>query len=871
MKKTLKITGIIIGLILLLLALTPFFLKGTIEDLLKKNINKNINASVSWEKLDISLLRSFPDAAVIITDFSIVNKGKFSGDTLASGSKLQLDMEVKQLFKNDKKSIVVDALYLYDALINIQVDSLGNTNYNIAKSSEDNHLDSEDETLKKTDFSFALNHYEINNSRINYHDASSKKFLTLTKFNHHGNGDFSLDVSELDTKTSTLASFKLDNTEYLSNNSIVLDAAFQLDLKNQKYTFLENQIKINELPLHFDGSIQLNEEHTNLDLTFKTPSSDFKNFLAVIPKEYVKNLDGVTTTGNFSINGKVNGTVDETYIPKMDIQVVSNNASFKYPDLPKTVKNISLNIQLKNNTGLLTDTYLQIGNMSFKIDEQIFKANGNIKHITDNALIDLALKGTFDLANIEKVLPVNLEQDLKGIFNADLQTTFDMQSIDKEQYQNIKTDGIITLSDFIYTNPSFKNPLYVNRAKVTMTTDKITLNTLKASSGQTDVNAFGDIQNLIPWIMSKQDLKGQFKVTSDTFNVNDFMIAEVSNSKINTSNNNNEAISEEEVVKIPNFLNATLDFSAKKVIYDNLELTNTSGNVKIVDETAQLSNVTSKILGGSVAFSGDVNTKEDTPVFNMDLDLQKIGIDESFQKLSILKYIAPIANALEGSLSTKLSLKGKLNTNLTPNLATLKGNALAKIPAAKVTTEKTPLLSKLNHELNFLNLDKFSLNDISTAVSFNDGKIEVKPFHFKIEEIKVIASGSHGIEKNLDYKLMMDIPAKYLGSDITHLLSKLDPKEREKMSISVPVGVSGSFTNPKIAFNTKDAVKDITQRIIAKQKETLVNKGTDILKDIIGEKEQPKEGQKPNNTTEKATEVVKDVFNGIFGKKNKKD
>jgi hypothetical protein len=54
----------------------------------------------------------------------------------------------------------------------------------------------------------------------------------------------------------------------------------------------------------------------------------------------------------------------------------------------------------------------------------------------------------------------------------------------------------------------------------------IRLNNFEATSGQTDINATGTIRNLIPWIMEKQDLKGNFLVNSNTFNVNDFMSSE---------------------------------------------------------------------------------------------------------------------------------------------------------------------------------------------------------------------------------------------------------------------------------------------------------------------------------------------------------
>ena len=108
-------------------------------------------------------------------------------------------------------------------------------------------------------------------------------------------------------------------------------------------------------------------------LTFKTPSSDFKNFLAVIPETYVKQISDVKTTGDFTVNGMLKGIVDSTHIPMMDIKVASDNASFKYPDLPKSVQNITIDAQLKNETGLVEDTYLNIAKLTFTIDGKPFR------------------------------------------------------------------------------------------------------------------------------------------------------------------------------------------------------------------------------------------------------------------------------------------------------------------------------------------------------------------------------------------------------------------------------------------------------------------------------------------------------------------
>lgn len=879
MKKALKIFGIILGLILILLIAAPFIFKGSLEKILKNSIDQNINANVSWEELDLSLFSSFPDASLIVKNFSVVNRAPFEGDTLASGKSLSLDMGIIQLFKSE--NIKIDALKLDGTFLNIKIDSLGNTNYVIAIK-DDAPILNEEET--SSGFTFELEKYEIENSRINYFDESSKIYLTLSNIQHEGSGDLSAEVGQLDTYTEALASFKMEDTEYLSNNSISLDAIFNLDLVNQKYTFLENEAKINELPLTFEGYVKLNEDNNEVDITFKTPSSDFKNFLAVIPETYVKQISDVKTTGNFTVNGVIKGIVDSIHIPTMDIKIASENASFKYPDLPKTVKNITIDAQLKNETGLLKDTFLNIPDLTFKIDGEPFRMNGSIKNITENPFVNLEMQGTLNLANIEKVLPVEIEQNLSGIFKADVVANFDMESVENEQYQKIDARGNASLSNFTY-DAGFKKDLKISDARLTLQPGVFTLKELNATTGQTDIKASGNIKNLIPFLVSNQELKGNFDVTSNTFNVNDFMVAETSltESKSGEKGETSKKVTNEEAIKIPGFLDATLNFKANKVIYDNLELKNAKGVASIKNEAITISNFTSDIFGGNIALDGNVSTKTDVPTFAMKLDLSKIDIEESFEKLEMFQYLMPIAKALQGTLNTKFEFNGKLTSDLSPILSSLGGTALAQVLTAEVNSENTPLLSALSDKIAFLNLDKLNLQNLKTNLVFKDGDIVIKPFNFDVKGIDVAVSGTHGLDKSIDYNVTMDVPAKYLGGEITKLLQKLDPKEANLMSVALPIVLKGTFNNPQVSLNAENAINKLTQELIAKQKDKLINQGTDILSGILGggtktdststntqKQDTIQQNSQQQNTQQQNTKVIKDILGGILGGKKKK-
>ncbi|MBE7641063.1 AsmA family protein [Salegentibacter sp. BLCTC] len=888
MKKAFKIIGIALLAIVIILVAAPFLFESQIKDYVRKTANNSVDAQIEFSDIGLSLFRNFPQATVVIENFSVINNEPFKGDTLAIGEEAQLEMSIKELFKGADEPKILDNIKINNTYLNIKVDSLGNANYDIAI--EDTTTTTGDST--STGFSLDLKHYEINNSRVKYLDEGQNLLLDVEELNHQGTGDFSLATSELDTKSNALVSLDFDGVNYLNRNKVALDAVIQMDLENMRYTFLENKATINQLPLTFEGFVQVNENNNEIDLSFQTPSSDFKNFLAVIPETYAKNIENVETSGNFIVNGKIQGIVDETYIPKMDIKVSSDNASFKYPELPKSVQDINIDLQVLNETGILEDTYLTFDDVTFRIDQDKFATNGSVKNLMGNMLIDMSLQGTLNLANLYKAYPLELEQELNGILTADVTTQFDMNSIEKEQYQNVKSNGTASIRNFSYKSPEIPNEVKIAKATMNFNQGNVRVPELKLSTGQTDISATGNIENLMGFLFTDQNLKGNFKVNSDVFAINDFMIAETETEAETGAEETgalNSAQATKEAVKIPSFLDTELAFAVNTVIYDNLKLKDAKGSIILRDETATLQNISTNIFGGNIALTGNVSTKGTTPTFNMDLALNALNIAESFNGLEMLQGLAPVAQALQGKLQTNLKLNGNLNEDLTPQLSTLAGNALAEILTAEVNPEKLALLSRLDQQLDFINLSDLDLDKLKTKLTFNDGMVQIEPFSFNVKGIDVKVSGSHGFDMNMDYTLALDVPAKLLGSQVGNALSKLSGDELQNMMVALPIGLKGTFQNPQININMQQAVSNLTQRIVEKQKEDLKDRGKDAIKDIInkqigGNQQQqtdsiasqdstqtqtPKTEDKPKSQEEQVKDAAKDILGGIFGKKKK--
>ncbi|MCK0122901.1 AsmA family protein [Gelidibacter sp. F2691] len=884
MKKFFKITGITLAILIVLLIALPFVFQSQIKGMVKNFINQNLNANVEFSDVSLSLFRSFPQAHVEVSDLVITNFEPFKDETFATAKNLNFTMSVKELFKTSDDPIIVNSININEALLTLKTDAFGNVNYDIVKESEI----TQDST---SSFSFDIQDYSIKRSAVTYIDIPGDLQFYVTELNHTGKGTFSNAISELDTKSEANVSLTMDSINYLNNNHVTLDALIDLDLNAQKYTFKENSALINQLPVTFDGFVQILEEGQLIDLSFKNTGSSFKDFLAVMPAVYAKNLDNVETTGNFNVNGIIKGKVTETTIPTLDISISSDNASFKYPDLPKRVENIVIDTKIKNETGNADDTYVAINTLNFKIDSDVFKASALIKNLTGNMLVNADIDGTLNLANLTKAYPLELENELSGILKAKINTAFDMNAIETSAYDRIKASGNANISNLVFSTDAMNHPLHISKADMTFNPSTVTLNSFSAKTGQSDFTATGTINNLIGFMLSKKvNLKGNFNLNSNTLALNDFMSTETESTTAATSK---KAAVVTEGLKIPQFLESTITANANTVIYDNLNLKNVKGVLHIKDQQATITNLSTTIFDGVLAVSGNVSTKSDTPTFNLNLDASSFDIAKSFNDLELLQNLAPIAKALQGKLNTSLKISGTLDKEFSPNLNSITGNAIAELLTTDINEKASPLLSQLSGVLNFIDFGKLDLNDLKAHLEFANGKVSVKPFNLAYKDIGIVVSGAHGFDNTMAYNAVFNVPAKYLGSEVNRLIGKINDNEVNKILIPVSANISGTFSNPKVSTDLTSGVANLTKQLIEIEKQKLIGKGTDKLKDLIGEAMGGTKNPTTAPTTQKDTthtetgtdmktpsikkdstktgsDVIKNTLKDIFNSRNKK-
>src|SRR5689334_22390048 len=126
--KTLKYTGISLASFIVLLFILPYCFPNTIANAVKSWTNNNINGKVNFSKMHLSFIKHFPSLTLVLNDFSLKGSNPYPNDTLVAAKEIAFGINLNSIFFG--KSVVIDQVYLDNAKLNVQVDSLGNANYN---------------------------------------------------------------------------------------------------------------------------------------------------------------------------------------------------------------------------------------------------------------------------------------------------------------------------------------------------------------------------------------------------------------------------------------------------------------------------------------------------------------------------------------------------------------------------------------------------------------------------------------------------------------------------------------------------------------------------------------------------------------------
>jgi len=851
MKKYLKYFALVILIILIAIVATPFIFKGKIIELSKQEINKQLNAEIKFGEFDLSIISSFPNLLFEINDVKVIGKGKFAKDTLFNMQKFSAEVDLMSVMSDNIKikSIIIDK-----PIINAIVLPDSSANWDIALEGEaDTTTVEEDTTSEDGEFNLALDLFAINNAIITYKDYPGNMSADINDLTFELSGDLSADKTLLKIKTIIKElTYEQDGIKMVKKAEMAYDAQIDADLDAFKFTFKENLFRINTLELAFEGFVAMPEDDIDMDIKFATNKTDFKSLLSLVPAVYMTDFETVKTSGNLKLDGFAKGTYNDTSLPAFELNLLVDNAMFKYPDVPAAVNNIAIDLNIVNPDGIDDHTVVDLKKFHLEMAQNPFDIRVLTKTPVSDPYVDGNIKGTIDFDKMKDIIPLD-SMEMSGILISDLSFKGNLSTLEEERYEDFHAEGKIALTNFLYKDADFPDGVLISETELEFTPQFVALNTFKTLIGKSDLSADGRIDNLMAYYFNDDMLKGTFNVNSDFLDVAD-VYSDDEETATTESTTDTSATSEEEygVVEIPKNLDFELNTNFKKVLYDKLEITDIVGKMTIKEGVASMDNLKMNMLDGSMNLSGFYSTKDITkPAVDFNMGIFEFDIRKAYDAFDMIQESAPIAKNCSGKFSMIFGFNSLLDDSLSPVMNTVNGKG--HFSSNKITIDNTDIFDKLAGLLKSDKYKTMELADINVNFTIVDGNIEVEPFTTKSGNSEFTFGGKQGIDQSLAYNLDMKIPSKDLGAQANAVMGSLSALAGSNgVDVKVPefIDIKGLITGTvdkpiikldladqasNVADDIKDQVMDRVNEEVDKAKEQAIAEAKKQAAKIIAE------------------------------------
>ncbi|MFK8056577.1 MAG: AsmA-like C-terminal region-containing protein [Saprospiraceae bacterium] len=593
-------------LLFLLLALVAFVFAAPmiygdeIRAEVSKQLDQVVDADVVFGDIDLTIFRDFPKLTVVVEDIAVDGRGKFDSLRLAGIGEMAVSIDFWSAIGDGP--VQVRKVSLIEPLLNVMVLPDGTTNTDIMR-----NLNEAAEATAESDgaVSIKLDEYEIVNGTITYDDRQGGTYLAMNGLNHSGSGDFQATQFALDTETMIKSlTVRSGGVPYLRNATVDYDAILDIDMDKGVITLADNALKLNEMTLNAEGSVNLPNEAGDIttDIAFNTPQQDFRALWSVIPATFTQDLTGLKTSGSFGVSGTVKGTYEAKSgnLPGFAIDMNVKDASVQYPDLPKALTGINVKGGARSAGRDLKDLLIDVERFDFKLGANPFSGALTLRQGTTDPTFDLVADGTLDLADLSDAVPMEGVETISGKVVLDIKAKGSASSAQND-LRSIDASGVMSMTNVVYDAVDMPK-VEVKSGQASFNGQAVDIQKMNIQAGRSDMQIQGRLTDPFALATETGTLGGNFSITSNTLDANEWL--EEPAAAASTTTTPTEAIPS---ARPFDRFDIAFDANVKKLIYDVYTLDNASSKGSVNADHLTLESTKFDLEGSAMSLSGKLD------------------------------------------------------------------------------------------------------------------------------------------------------------------------------------------------------------------------------------------------------------------------
>ena len=456
-KKTLKISGITLGTVLLVLLVAIAFVINFIVTPKKLTpvvldaANQTLNAHLDMESVELTFFSTFPQFGLKVKNGSLVSKALNDSSWCKTDSLLSFKecvLTVNPMAYLMENRIVVHNLSLEEVAVYAYRNKTGKANWEVTRAS----VDTIPADTASTDFNSEIDirNIELKHANLVFDDRNTDIYSRIDDANLKLRLSLTKGISTLGLKFDNKNILFWQQGELLVNKiATSLRTDIMVDRQTAVWKLKDTELDVNGIRLDVNGAFRRDTvaKTIGMDLEYGLHAPSMETVLRMIPKSYVKDTK-VSAKGEVTVSGRVRGVYGDKKLPAVSLKIGIKEASAQYKGLPYGIDEVTADFDAYVDLMRHQPSYLNLKIFHFKGAHTEVLADAKVDDLLDDPLITFHTKSTVDLDALAKTFPLQESVTITGKLDADMGMKCRLSALKKQDIGRMKLGGKLELKDF---------------------------------------------------------------------------------------------------------------------------------------------------------------------------------------------------------------------------------------------------------------------------------------------------------------------------------------------------------------------------------------------------------------------------------------
>ena len=793
--RYLKRTVLILLVFMATISLALYIFEDRIIKKVVAQVNTYLKAPVQVEQINVHFWRTFPQLSVAF-DQVLIADPLSSKDTLLQAEQISLRFNPFDIWNGQYQ---IEQITSFNGQLNLKTNAKGQTNYDIFK----------DTSSGSSTFNLELETILLEQFKVAYRDQKSAQSYTSTIHTASLSGKFSAQQTTLKAAGDVwLNRIQKGRVVLLKNEPLVFDLALLVDQTQNLIKLPQAQIKIANLPFLIDA--EFSPVKSSLDI--RSENLSLVQLVRTVQPASMAELKRVKAKGKVDFHLHYEDALDREN-PLVQAYFNIEKGELTEPKFGAKIENLQC-----------YGTYLNIDTDNLVIEQLQFNTGG--AHFfgqfqLSNFLrpkLAFSAKGTVPLSLIQAIYPLDDVNELGGVAQLNVRAKVVQDQQNKWQRQEIK--GRVGIKSAQVRFADYKNVFRELSTSVTFDEHHLDIRDLKAKVGNSDLNLQLQIPEYLQQFSRDLPLQLSGALRAQHFDVADF---------------DTESTNQKRDWMLPEQINLSLPFDIQQLKYENKEIHQLKGSLKLSAHELLLEQLKFNHTQGY--WNGQLKVSERAPsTFEIETNgsAKKVDLGTLFKEWENFDQSILTDQHLSGKgnfdfiVRTKYdyfkgldeqSLRAQINCQIDHGRL-LHAPILQDLANTLTVGKGRPILGAKNQQVLQQKLKDVRFEQLNNTFTIANRQLKFEKMHIASSALDLDLVGSHSFEHQIDYAVGLRLRDLLVQETQTEFGEILD----DGTGLRLFVRISGPLDDPKVSWDKKgkkEAAQEQFERSQQESKEML--------------------------------------------------